>query len=237
MTRFARISRFFLLLALILFGGISVYIFGAYRVKKVIVVTRLYPLRNIGKIIGKNLLLLKSSEISHTIISDNPFIESVQIELHYPETVVIRADTRSPRAVVVANDGYYQIDALGFVLGKSDDSAQYPKIEAPMLPLFEYSQADWRIGKAIKFMDSYSQKSIFIDRIVVDDSIRSYTFYSENGMKWIVPYESIPEITSTSLQIITSRFRIDGKTVESIDFRFDKPIVILSNGEKISSPL
>lgn len=233
-----RLARYFWIIAIIFAISIGVgiiFIRDIYRIKKIIVISHVVPLKGIEKLAGENSLTLKKTDIAKRIEYTNQVLSHVDVELTLPDLLIIHADVSDPAAEVVANDGFYQLDEFGNLIRKTQTEGNYPKIEASDLPLFQYSTPDARLVKAIKILTILKEASIFIDRIVVNDRLHIYTFYTEKNASYIIPYESVPTSVATSLQTIISRFRIDGKFVQSVDLRFDKPIVVLSNGEKISS--
>lgn len=233
--KFVRYLGFGILISIPVLVIIFFSVFRAHQIKKIIVISSIYPLRNIEEIGKGNTLVFNSSSVSERIIQDNPFVKRVALQLRLPDTLVATIDVGDPKAVVVANGEFYLIDENGYMLRKTEEIGAYPTIEGTSLLLFQYSQADWRVVKALKFIIAFADMSIFIDRISIDNTLHEYKLLAKNGVICIVSYESQPLGVATSLQTIIRRFRIDGKTVSSVDFRFDKPIVLLSNGEKISS--
>ena len=83
------------------------------------------------------------------------------------------------------------------------------------IPLFEHEFCGY-------FPDVMSEdKEIVIvneSPTLVDDSVEVF-----------MPVTADPSYLSASLQTIISRFRIEGNFIAKVDFRFDKPVVILKN--------
>lgn len=79
------------------------------------------------------------------------------------------------------------------------------------------------------------KKGIFTDQIIIDDNSGNYILKTNNQIEITIPVKMAINTLSASLQLIISRFRIEGKIISRIDFQFEKPIIVLKNGEKMSS--
>ncbi|EKD90099.1 MAG: hypothetical protein ACD_32C00020G0002 [uncultured bacterium] len=112
-----------------------------------------------------------------------------------------------------------------------------PVIKISKSDLSSSQKADWRIIKALSFLIYCQKQSILIDRILIDENKSLFHIFLADGVEVIAPQTGNASILAASLQIIISRFRIEGKIITKVDFQFDKPIVVLSNGEELSSNL
>ncbi len=110
-----------------------------------------------------------------------------------------------------------------------------PVIKTPLITFGLGNLADWKIIKAKEIIFELGKRSIFSDQIVIDDNSGNYILKTNNQIEIIIPLKMEINTLSASLQLIISRFRIEGKIISRIDFQFEKPVVVLKNGEKMSS--
>ncbi|MBI3955603.1 hypothetical protein HY338_04095 [Candidatus Gottesmanbacteria bacterium] len=101
--------------------------------------------------------------------------------------------------------------------------------------ILNLDKVDWRILKAIKLVVDASKNTLSINKISLDEASGIYHLILVEGEEVEFSQEQDPYLIAASLQIIISRFRIEGKIISQIKFQFDKPVVVLKSGEKINS--
>src|SRR3990172_3469846 len=103
-----------------------------------------------------------------------------------------------------------------------------PDIRLNKLMLSSQS-SDWRLKKIVTLIDKLNNFNLHFSGINVNDNSSEITGLIDNSIQIIIPQEADPQEISASLQTIISRFRIEGKFVSVIDFRYSSPVVILKN--------
>lgn len=229
---------FFFVLPIILFAisFLIFFLFNKFQIRTVIVSSEDLDIYGLEKLNNQNLLLLDVDKFTKSLVRQNSLISSASGRKEYPDRLIIYLYKREPIALVASSPIKYYIDKEGILLPKVKD-IDLPQIEVSNIQVFLGQQADWRITKAVNLLQNMSKQSILVDRIIIDDRESLFRMHLKGDVLVLVPYNFEGLILAPSLQIIMSRFRIEGKFIRKIDFRFDKPTVVLSNGEEISSPL
>lgn len=224
-----------LLLSFIIF--LAIYGLNQFRLRRVYLISPAKINNGLGILNGENLLFLDRDKISRYLLQQNIEVKSAEIRKILPNTLVIILNFRQPIAKISNNFAKdYYLDDEGVLLPfetKSWDDA--PIIEAGSISLLIGAKPDWRVAKIIEYINGFKREDTLVQKIIVDENMLAFHFLLADGIEVIAPQVSDANLISASLQIITSRFRIEGKLITMVDFRFEKPIIIFSNGEKISS--
>lgn len=182
-----------------------------------------------------NLLFINEKEVSSYLMKSNPVIKSIKIRKKFPQTMIMQIEDRLPVAKIITGIDNMYIDNDGIILTSNNNYPSFPKIIVSNISIGPNKKADWRVIKALSFINEARKQSIIIEQISADDTSNVFSAITSNGMIILIPYDADPMIKASSLQVIILRFTIVGKNITKLDFRFDKPVVTLSNGEKISS--
>ena len=95
--------------------------------------------------------------------------------------------------------------------------------------VFNKNKADWRVIKAVSLINELNKKEIGVDSVGFSSSSAHIRAVVDDSVEVFMPVTADPSYLSASLQTIISRFRIEGNFIAKVDFRFDKPVVILKN--------
>ena len=184
----------------------------------------------------KNILFFNTADFSEYLMKRNPRVKSVTIEKILPDTLRIDLKARIPKAYVKDSLRTQYIDDDGVLLPVERESEiKLPVIIAQDTIFFGTEKTDWRLIKAVSILTQMEKTSISIDQIVINSGKSVFHVYLNTKSEIIIPQSADAAVTAASLQTIIARFRIEGKFISKVDFQFDKPIVILSNGENMSS--
>lgn len=158
-----------------------------------------------------------------------PKVKTVAIERKYPNTLVIDVKYRNSSALVKAKNGYYLVDNEGIVYDMVVN-------QGAGLPVINLYQQDVDIGTNITqngvkitldIVNLARQTELFkINEILVLPEGIIY-FNLNDGMQVVIKENSKAEEIVSSLQTIIRRFTIEGKSISTVDFRFEKPFVTL----------
>ncbi len=234
MKEYLKISLLLIPFTVILFIFI---IYQVSMIKKVIIISDNSDIKGLHIIEGKNLILLDNKSLIDFLLKSNPNINKILINKSIPNSLALQIIPRIPIAVVDNEHISIYVDEEGIYLTGLSDLGSLPKIQIANIPMYTDRKADWRVVKALLILKFFDNQNIGIQNIVIDDNNNMYTFYLLNDIQVLIPYNADAPKLAASLQVIISRFRIEGKTVSLIDFRYDKPIVVLSNDGKKSSIL
>lgn len=209
-------------------------LFNTFKIKTVIIHGETQNVQGLAKLNNQNLLFLDSNKFVEDLLEQNLLISSASARKEYPNRLVIHLYARKPVAVVIDKFSEHHIDKEGILLPKRED-IDLPKIEIFNIQVFSGQKGDWRMVKAVALVANMSKQGILVDRIIIDERQSLFQMFLKEDILVFIPYNFEQLSVAASLQIIMSRFKIEGKRLRKVDFRFEKPIAILSNGEEISS--
>lgn len=171
----------------------------------------------------KNLLFFQTREVSEQILKDYPLVARVVIRKKYPSTLVITAVPRKSFAIVGVGSEIYSVDETGVVLAQYPSETDLPFVRIVTGPL----QPGLRISdqKALTSI-AFLRESISIIRIteVVPFDSTSLLALAE-GMSIYFSQGSDSQALAHTLQTLVTGFRIKGTLPQTVDLRFDKPVV------------
>lgn len=210
--------------------GILTAGYKALRIKKVIVISQSQEINGLSFLNGQNFLTVDSQNLTLKILGVNPYVKKLTVAKSFPNKLTLEIMPRIPLAVMSDSDNKeYYLDQEGLPAdNKYLRSSTLPVIEGYKLP-YRTNRPDWRVLKAVDLISLLTDENIYVERFFIDDINSSFIlFLAEDEEVFLAQNFNPPEI-SASLQTIISRFRIEGKFISKIDFRFDKPLVILKN--------
>ena len=228
---------FFVGLFILLITSLLIYLYNFFTVKRVYVIGNVIPLRGINSLSKENLLLFNNKNVESNLKNKNPSVKNIIIRKTFPN--ILNITTIRREAIIEITDGkrVLYLDEDGIVLEINHLNSKLPQIKTTLITFGLGNMADWKMIKAKNLIIELEKKGIFTDKIAVDDNSGNYILKTNNKIEIIIPLKMEINILSASLQLIISRFRIEGKIISKIDFQFEKPVVVLKNGGKMSSYL
>ena len=211
-------------------------IYSLFTVRKAEIISVVNEFNGLNMLYNKNLLLLDENKITSLLLSQNKIYSNLVIRKKFPDILMIDTKLRVPVAYLINKSRKIFIDHDGiYIPNLSNESETYTEIQIPNLLILNLDNIDWRVLKAVKLAVAASKNSIPIARISLDEPSGLYHLFLAGGEEAISSQEQYPYLIAASLQIIISRFRIEGKIISQIKFQYDKPVVVLKSGEKITS--
>lgn len=172
-----------------------------------------------GLVLGKNIISLSPQKTEELIKEELSGIDQVKIEKKLPDKLIVYLTKRKPIAVVEVNSDYYQVDYQGIILAKLDQPTD--------LPLIVCSNRQFESPVILSSLDFLYQlliSGIEARRLEITDS-RELTVFLKTGPKVLISLDKNIKEQVDSLQLILERAKIEGKQIELIDLRFDKPVI------------
>lgn len=221
---------------IVLLLPVLVFLTAFFRVKKIIIIADRFDIKGLELYEGKFLYLFDAEEINQKLLKSNPRYKTIKFQKIFPDQIKLDFLKKQQVAYLSNNN-----DLL--ILGEEDIISindglppnNLPEILLSNLQLTDYIRLDWRVIRSLKLIHNLQKKGLKATKLIVN----SEEFLSEiiigDDLTVIVPDNIEPEYLAASLQIIISRFRIEGKFISVINYKFDKPIILLKNGEKITS--
>ena len=232
-----RAIRYLVVCSSLLLGLLFIWtVFSLFIVRKVVIISVTNELNGLNILNNKNLLLLDVNKMASLLLSQNKIYSNLTIRKKLPDILVIESKLRVPVAFLINKGRRIFIDQEGiYIPDLNMDREIYTQIEVPNLIIYNLDNIDWRVLKAVKLAVAASKNSLTIDKIILDEPSGLSHLFLTGGEEVISSQEQDPYLIAASLQIIISRFRIEGKIISQIKFQYDKPIVVLKSGEKITS--
>lgn len=211
------------------------FLLTQFQIRTVIIISESSNISGLEWMNGKNLVFFDIDKMRQFLMKQNQALSSVMVIKKYPNKLIVNLQFKKPVAQLVSGQTFLYLDKDGIFLSGIKIEQILPTIEAPNISFSVDQKADWRVIKALRLLEDITKQNIVIGRIFIDDKAKMFLIYLTNGEEIVVSYLADSQKIATSLQIIITRFRIEGKFIKKIDFRFDKPVMVLSTGEKISS--
>lgn len=213
-------------------------IINFFELKKVIVTSDKSEIYGLSELNGLNLLFLDENKTASNLTKKNLNLKSISIKKIYPSTLMLSTLSKSYRAQINSNNSIILVDEESMLLSNNDAlSSNLPVIEVINIPLTINQKADWRIERAVTLYEQLIKNTIIVGNITLDGSESFVKVMTAEGTEITISDKDDVYRIAASLQIIFNRFRIEGKNIRSVELRFDKPVIILGSGEKISSGL
>lgn len=234
-----RIVLKYIFLVAVLAGVIflPILIYYKFQINTLIIVSDKNHLDGLALLNRNNLLLINEKYIIDNLQKQNPQLKSIHMTKILPQTIILKIEARVPVAQIVTTSENIYVDNEGMIIREENIYPNLPKIQITEISIFPNNRADWRIVKASSFIQEARKQGIIVEQLDANDATSIFTATTQTGTEILLPYDSDIALKISSLQVIVQRFKIVGKNITKIDFRFDKPLVTLSNGEKISSSL
>jgi len=198
--------------------------------------------------LGKNILFFSKGELGENLKEEFPQIHLVEIKRGIPHSLTF---TLSSRKSIVAlavelplldleatesaeiegpefnlSGTFYLLDQQGVVLEKVSESKNLPLILVSNDPQLNFGDQIEKeeIMKTIDLLSGLRLRLINpkITKII---SLREVRVWLENDLLCLFNFTKDIDEQLDSLQLISSRAKIEGKQIKRIDLRFDKPVV------------
>ena len=219
----------------ILFLSISLLLFAlnlfwnSIQIKKIFIVSPVRQVNGMSVFNGQNIIFFNNNRITDTLLTSNIYLKNINLKKKFPSTIFLDLTWRTPYAEIISSSSPFFVDNQGFpALSEGNLTGTLPQINMPRM-LVTDKNPDWRVLKALSLLNQLSSSAINCSRLTFDEANSQITVLIEDSVELLIPYNFDPARLTASLQIIISRFRIEGKFIRSIDFRFEKPLVILKN--------
>ncbi len=216
-------------------GFLSLYLLDQY-----FTIRRIEIISPHGKIIvnglenlqQRNTFLTTDEEIIQTVKQNNPQLKNIGVEKKYPDQLIIRVEADSSVASLKVNQGYFLLNPSGKIMIKD-------KNNSTQLPIINYYQQlnynAYNIGDQIDLQDivaslHFVKKTVDMELPVLSIDIGGVDMIRLNlqAKKTLIfsPDKNI-DIQDYQFEKLIRQFKIEGRDFESLDFRFDKPIIKL----------
>ncbi|KKP84846.1 MAG: hypothetical protein UR87_C0065G0003 [candidate division CPR3 bacterium GW2011_GWE2_35_7] len=147
------------------------------------------------------------------ILDKLPALEEFRITKKFPQELKVVYKERKQAAIVKAKNGSFVLDQKGYVFALTND-----QIKAP---LFEDLETEWQIGRSIN-----SEKVAFAISTVSRFNKLNLHVKTDTNLEIIFSSFKDVDLQIAVLDVVLKNAKIEGKTFEKIDLRFDRPVVV-----------
>lgn len=230
--KFSKPKYLLLLLLLSTTGALSLLVADYYfEVKKVEIISeKLKETQSFENIfIGKNILFLSEETVKKNISESNPQVGNIRLEKIYPDTVRIRVELDNPIAILTVDQGLFVLNNSGKIISKvKTDNTNLPKINYyQKLNYSSFVPGDYVEYNDIKTTLVLLKKLEGLDLEVANVDINGLNMIRLNLKSGVILATTEKDLKTQVYQLekIIKQFRIEGKEFETLDVRFDKPVV------------
>jgi len=201
----------------------------AFLVKNIVVTTD-YDItvnREIGKVLenvrGQNIFFVNEKDLGEKVKSADIKIREVDVEKQFLGKILVGIKSRQALAVVPVGVSFFLVDKEGLIFSEERETSGLPIINLSLQNIGVGSRIDEKKGgKAVLLiLDSLKGKEEVISISVIEEEIQMWL----QETLVLFPAEGEVDTKVNALQMVLSRFKIEGKRPTKIDLRFEKPIV------------
>ncbi|TSC54302.1 MAG: cell division protein FtsQ [Microgenomates group bacterium LiPW_16] len=219
------------LLALIYFG----LKLEPFLVKNIVVTTDYDPAENkeLVKILenyrGQNIFLVNEKELVERLKSKDIKIKEVKVLREFPGKILVNIEKRQALAAISSGNNFFLVDKEGLVFGEEQ--------QVSGIPVLSFGEANEQIGlQNIGIGSRIDERNknvlVILDSLKGKEEVQSVTVM-EGEIQMRLRGETLVLFSATSevntkinaLQMILTRFRIEGRKPSKIDLKFEKPVV------------
>lgn len=212
------------LLALIYFG----LKLEPFLVKNIVVTADYDPAQNkeLVKILenyrGQNIFLVNEKELVERLKSKDIKIKEVKVLREFPGKILVNIEKRQALAAISSGNNFFLVDKEGLVFGEEQQVSGIPILNLGLQNIGIGSRIDGEKSSVLLILDSLKGKEEVQSVTVMEGEIQMRL----RG-ETLVLFSATSEVNTkiNALQMILTRFRIEGRKPSKIDLKFEKPVV------------
>lgn len=187
------------------------------------------PVKGLEPYKESNLLLLSEDQLKKNVLSQNPDLDSIEVEKKFPNILAISVLHRYPLAYLKVSGGYYELTNNAFIISRlRKTSNRYPLITYYQQFPYESSSP----GSRMDIVDIQTALFFLQKTNSLQLSVASVDIQGQNMIVFKLPKGEIRFGTEKDknkqayeLETITHQLKIEGKNYRTLDLRFDKPVI------------
>jgi len=182
----------------------------------------------LDKYLNKNLLTLRHSQIEKRVVTAERLAKSAKADLILPDSLKVNIVSRRALAAITTTENVseqVEVDNDGVILGKSENGDELPRLVWPEI-------ANWPIEKPVpqNIVRAAVISGLAGDRFQVQgigkvESESTMVITLNFGEKIFLSLAKDPVEQLRLLQVVLNQVRIEGKLIQEIDLRFDRPVI------------
>ncbi len=199
---------------------------------KIVTTEKIPDLKGLEELKGKNLLIISKDEVKKILSKRNPQIKIIKIEKKYPHSIILTTRFDKPAAALIVDQGYFILGEDSKILDKKKEAKV---VQVPMIFYYQkLNYSSYEVGDRIEFEDilialhfvkKLSQMGLKTDKVDINGLNMIRLNLNEDTI--IFTTEKGINLQEYQLEKLIHQFKVEGKTFEVIDLRFNKPIIKL----------
>lgn len=226
---FQKNNIFFLLFVLIFF--ISLLLLNQFFSLSFFEIRGVEKIDGLSDLKSRNILFLNLQTEQKKLSTINPNLKQIEIVKIYPNKLLIRAKKNKEIAQLQVGEGFFYLSQDGHILIKKREKNK----DMPVIYYYQklnynnFSTGD-KIGRvdieyALFFIERFAD--LGFSTLSVDITSLNMLILNSSQKKFYLTTDKSRESQYLDLKNIVQRFKMEGVSYESVDLRFDKPIVKL----------
>lgn len=232
---YSKLKYYLLALFFCAAGFLLLYLSDQYfRIKDIIVVTpsEKAKVNGLENLKNESLLLLSERKVEETLTKNNPTLKKIRVSKKYPDGLIISFQKDTSFIAIKTSSGFLYINSSGKILQKSKNNPD----NLPILNYYQqlnynsYSTADKIDLKDMLISLHFVTKARELSLPVLSIDIAGVDMIRlnlQNNSNLIFSTEKDTNLQDYQFEKLIKQFKIEGTNFETLDFRFDKPIIKL----------
>lgn len=187
----------------------------------------------ISSLKGRSTLFIDTDTVARSVTASNPRFRVVSVQTRYPSEIVIRVEKTPGVAYMVTDRGYYLLSEDARVIERSKSArGGIPTITWYQPIGYDTFQPGDKLdfielAFALHLLESIAPLDVRID--TVDINGRDMIGLKSAGRDILISTQKDADTQVYQMGVIIKQFRVEGKNFKSLDLRFDKPTLVISN--------
>lgn len=232
---YSKLKYYLLTLFFCTAGFLLLYLSDQYfRIKDIVIVapSNKIKVNGLENLKNENILLLSENKVEEILTKDNPTLKNFKVNKKYPYSLVISFQKDTSFVAIKTSSGFLYINSSGKILQKDkNNSGNMPILNYyQQLNYNSYNTADRIDLKDVLISLHFVTKAreLGLPALSIDiagvDMIR---LNLQNNNNLIFSTEKDVNLQDYQFEKLIKQFKIEGTNFETLDFRFDKPIIKL----------
>lgn len=231
MNRILLYKKKFIYIAYFVAIFVSFYFLKNELIVKKIIVEGASSLYGLERLYKKNIILLNLDIERRILLDKNPSALDIYLEKKFPSTLFIKVSSENIKISLKCDEGYLLISSEGKVIMHIKD-----KFEIKDLPMISFYQIlyckEFRRGEKVSIPEiqasAYILKQLYLNGIkIISVDIYGLDMILCKSKEEKFIFSAGKDLNKQVYKVIAieKAFRIQGRKIETLDVRFDKPVV------------
>jgi len=191
-----------------------------------------FPFKGKNQYKGQHIWNINTTDVKMYFVNANPYYRIVSIEKQYPSTIQVEVSRLIPSAYLTVGEGYFLLSAEGIVLEKVREVG---KKAIPVITFYQnvpynsFQRGDEigfkEVEDSLYFLGLIQNARLKVNSIDIE-GFHMLGLYTDNGT-FLFSSEKDRELQKYQFEQSLKNLSLEGITFETLDLRFDKPIIRL----------